>query len=205
MDVDWVARGIAIVSLLVAIVGTGARVVSMRRSATRQRPNLQGDMAYWMLVFGPDNKAHYLLIQVNISNLSDIANSVVEYGLVLGPPYNTSTRPIHHSKTSFDETILEYGPGSEIRPEPLALKDIQLEFLSNPANIPAHETRSGWVGFPLPSVPAEVVKGVPFFIWVVASEGKPIVLEIDLSESSYDVIQGVPPGDIKTENEDSLS
>ena len=205
MDVDWIARGIAIVSLLIAIVGTGARVVSMIRSATRERPNLQGDMAYWMLVYGLDKKAHYLLIEVNISNLSDMANSVVEYGLLLGPPYNTSTLPIQHSKTSSGETVLECGPGSEIRPEPLALKDIQLEFLSNPVNIPAHETRLGWVGFPLPSVPAEVAKGIPFLIWIVASEGKPLVLEIDLSDSSSEVIQGVSPGSTKTENEGSLS
>ena len=204
MDVDWIARGTAIVGLLVSIVGTMTIVVSLRRSATRQKPKLFGQMSHWMVVYGLASKADYLLIEINIANLSDMANSVVEYGLELGPPYNTSTRPIHHSKTRFNETVLEPGPGSKIRPKPLALKDIRLEFLSNPVNIPAHETRAGWIGFPLPSVPREVVKGVPFFLWAVASEGKPWVLEIELSESSYEVVQGVSPENGEKEREETL-
>ena len=179
-------------------------MVSLRRSVTRQRPNLLGDMVHWMIVYGLDERAHYLLIEINISNLSDVANSVVEYGLVLGPPYNTSTRPIHHSMTLLNETVLEHSPGSEIRSEPLALKGIHLDFLSNPVNIPAHESRIGWVGFPLPSVPAEVAKGVPFFLWAVANEGKPLMLEIDLSESDYEVIQGTSPQNGKPGKEGAL-
>ena len=203
MDVDWIARGIAAVGLLVAIVGAGTGVASLRRSARRQRPNLVGKMAHWMLVYGQEHKAQYLLLEVGISNLSDAASSVVEYGLVLGPPYNTSTRPIHHSETPVGETVLEPAPGSDIHPEPFALKGMRLEFLSNPVNIPAHETRIGWVGFPLPAVPAEVAKGVPFFLCAVASEGTPLVLEIDLSETDSEVIQGVPsengnPGEERT-------
>ena len=147
-----------------------------------------------MLVYSLDNKADYLLLEIDVTNLSDVANSVVEYGLLLGAPYNTSTRPIHYSKNSADDTVLEYSPGSEIRPEPIALEGTRLEFLSNPVNIPAHETRAGWVGFPLPSVPAEVAHGIPFLLWVVASEGDPFVLEVDLAERDYEVVQGGVPG-----------
>ena len=204
MDTDWIARGIAVASLLVAIVGTGIRIVSLRRSATRQRPSLTGYMDHWMVVYGLDSKAHYLLLELNISNLSDVANSVVEYGLELGPPYNTSTRPVHYSETPLNETVLMPSPGSEIRPGPLALKGIRLDFLSTPVNIPAHESRAGWVGFPLPHVPAEVAKGVPFFLWAVVSEGKPIVLEIDLTESGYEVIQGVSPGNGNAEHDGAM-
>ena len=204
MDTDWIARGIAVASLLVAIVGTGVTIVSLRRSANRQRPSLTGHMAHWMVAYGLDIKADYLLIEINVSNLSDVANSVVEYGLALGPPYNTSTRPVHYSETPLSETILMPSPGSEIRPGPLALKDIHLDFLSNPVNIPAHESRAGWVGFPLPNIPAEVVKGVPFFLWAVVSEGQPIVLDIDLSDSDSEVIQGVSPENGSSEQEGAL-
>lgn len=193
MDVDWVARGIAIAGFLVAAIGVGAGVVSLRRSITRQRPNLAIDAARWMLVYGLDIRVHYLLVEINISNLSDVSNSILEYGLVLGPPYSTSVQPIHYSETRLGETILEYSPGSRFRPDPLALKDIHLDFLSNPANVPPHESRSGWVGFPLPSVPAEIAKGVPFFLWVIASEGDPMSLRIDLSDPNSEVIRGASP------------
>lgn len=196
MDVDWIARAIAIVGLIVAIVGAGARVFSLRRSASRQRPNLLGDIAHCMFSYGSDDRAQYLSIEIAISNLSDVANSIVEYGLLIGPPYNTSTRPIHHSENALGETILEYGPGSEIRPKPLALKGIKLDFLSNPLNLPAHESRIGWVGFPLPGVPADVAKAVIYVIWIVASEGEPLMLTVDSSNFDYEVIGCVSSDDV---------
>lgn len=195
MDVDWIARGLAGASLLIAIVGTSLKVGAMFRSLTRQRPKLTGTIANCLLTYGLGERADYLSIEISISNLSDTPNSVVEYGLVLGPPYNTSTRPINYRETTLGETILEHSPGSDIRPEPLALKGMQLEFLSNPVNLPAHETRIGWVGFPLPSVPAEVAKGIPMVLWAIAVEGEPLVLGVDLTEFVFERIPGGLPGE----------
>ncbi len=170
--------------------------MSLRRSASRQRPNLQGDVAHCMFSYATDDRAQYLSIEIAISNLSDVANSVVEYGLLIGAPYNTSVRPIHFSETPFGETVLEPGPGSEIRPDPLAIKGVKLEFLSNPLNLPAHESRIGWVGFPLPDIPADVAKAVIYGLWIVASEGDPLLLPIDSSTFDYEVIGCVSSEDV---------
>ena len=93
-----------------------------------------------MLVYGQEHKkAQYLLLEVGISNLSDAANSVVEYGLVLGPPYNTSTRPIHHSETPVGETVLEPAPGLIV---PVAPAGCQTALRIAPCSLPQISTQN---------------------------------------------------------------
>ena len=193
MDVDWIARGIALTSLLVSIVALVVRIASLRRTSARQKPRIVVEMLRWMFVYGKHGKADFLLIEIRASNGSDLANSIVEYGLVIGPPYRDSIGPVHYSKTQAGETVLDPTPGSRFRPDPLALKGISLDFLSNPANLPPHESRIGWVAFPLPSIPVEIAKGVPFLLWTVLGEGDPVVTQVDLSTGDSVVIDGTEP------------
>ena len=159
MEPDWIARGIAGISLLIASINTAIVIITLRRSSARQQPNLVAQIIRWSIVYSAGGTADYLLLEVTISNLSDVGNSVVGYGLAVGPPYNDSTGPVEYNQTPLGETVLLPSAGSTFTPDPLALRKMRLKHLSNPVNVPPHESNIGWISFPLPSVPPHLVKG----------------------------------------------
>lgn len=194
MEPDNVARVLGAIGIFLGLVGTCIAVLTFLRIVRRQRPNLAVETAHWIIAYGLERKADYLLFEVAATNRSDVGNTILEYGLVIGRPYNTSTRPIHFSETALGETILEPAPGSPFSPGRIALKNVRLDHLANPVNLPPHEARIGWVGFPLPSIQAENVQGVDYWLWVVTGEGRPVVLEVDLRTAEWTKMHGeVPP------------
>lgn len=181
MDIAGVVSGG--LGLLVALI-------AFWRTMKRESPQLASGIGGVLIVYNLQGDADYLLCDLTFSNLSDSGNSIIEYGLSLGPPYEASTRPVHYGETVFGESVLEPALGSPFSPDKLALKEKQLEWLSNPVNLLPHESRIGYVGFPLPSIPKDIVKGVPFVLWIVPSEGKPISIHVDLRTMQWTAIEG---------------
>ena len=183
-----------VISLSAIILSAGA----LWRTVRRQRPRLEGILGDVSLVYGADESTEFLLTHLTLMNQSDVGTSIVEYGLILGPPYNNSTMPIYYSETDLGESILEAPSGSPFGPKRLALYETHLEWLANPVNIPPHESRSGWIGFPLPSVPKDIVKGVPYEFYIRSSEGESTLVDLDLNEKEWHSEQSHAPQDPNT-------
>lgn len=158
-----------ILASIIGAVGGVLGVISFFRTVRRQRPRFSITTESPVLVYGQDEKAEFLVFDATISNLSDMANSVVEYGLIIGHPYSISTIPIHYSETELGESILETADMSKR----LAVKRTRFNWLGTPVNLPAHSSASGFIGFPLPSIPRDIVKAVEYALVVMPSEGQP--------------------------------
>ena len=92
-----------ILASVVGFVGGILGIVAFFRAVNRQRPrfNLSADSP--VIIYGAEDKAEFLVFDATISNLSDLPNSIVEYGLIVGQPYSLSTTPIRYSETEFGE------------------------------------------------------------------------------------------------------
>ena len=139
MEPDIVARALGVIGIFIGLVGTCIAVLTYLRTFRRQRrPNLAVETAHWIITYGLEGNADYRLFEVTATNRSDVGNTILEYGLVIGHPYNTSTRPVYYSETALGETILEAAPGSTFSPGRIALNNVPLDHLANPVNLPPH-------------------------------------------------------------------
>ena len=167
---------IVLVSIIGAVGGV-LGVISFFRTVRRQHPRFSVRTDSPFLVYGQDEKAEFLVFAATVSNLSDVANSVVEYSLIIGHPYISSKAPIHYSETELGESILETADMSKR----LAVKKVRFNWLETPVNIPAHNSVSGYIGFALPSIPKAIVPEVEYALVVMPSEGhsylEPLILD----------------------------
>ena len=57
--------------------------------------------------------------------------------------------------------------------------------LATPVNLPPHSSASGFIGFPLPSIPRSIVKAVEYSLIVMPSEGQPALIPLILGEYDW--------------------
>jgi hypothetical protein len=175
-------------TILAAIVGTTGGIlgaVSFTRTIRRQRPRFHVTIDRPGILYGEDEKAEFLVIDMTISNLSDVANSVVEYGLIIGHPYSLSTEPIHYSENDLGESVLET-PDMTKR---LAVKNTNFDWLETPVNLSSHSAASGFIGFPLPSIPRNVVKSIEYALVIMPSEGQPSLIPLIMDSYEWRIAQ----------------
>ena len=113
--------------------------------------------------------------------MSDMSNSIVEYGLIVGHPYSVSRIPIHYSETKLGESILE----AEDMQKRLAVKKTRFDWLVTPVNLLPYSSASGFIGFPLPSIPRSIVKNAEYALIVMPSEGQPALIPLILREYDW--------------------
>jgi len=137
------------------------------------------------ILYGEDDKAEFFVLDTTISNLSDVANSIVEYGLIIGHPYSVSTEPIHYSENELGESILETADMIKR----LAVKNTKFDWLETPLNLPSHSSASGFIGFPLPSIPRSVVKSIEYALIIMPSEGQTSLIPLILDDYDWKIAQ----------------
>jgi hypothetical protein len=173
----------AILASIIGTVGGILGVFSFARTIKRQRPRFNIKIDRPGILYGEVNKAEFLVIDTTISNLSDIANSIVEYGLIIGHPYSVSTEPIHYSENKLGESILETADMSKR----LAVKRTRFDWLETPVNLSPHSSASGFIGFPLPSIPRTIVKSIDYTLIIIPSEGPPSLLPLGLDTFDWNI------------------
>ena len=52
-------------------------------------------------------------------------------------------------------------------------------------NLPPHSSASGFIGFPLPSIPRDVGKTVEYALIVIPGEGQPALIPLVLGEYEW--------------------
>jgi len=109
---------------------------SFARTMKRQRPRFRVTTSMPGILYGEDEKAEFLVIDTTISNLSDVANSIVEYGLIIGHPYSLSTEPIHYSENEVGESVFETADMTK----KLAVKNTKFDWLETPVNLASHSS-----------------------------------------------------------------
>jgi hypothetical protein len=174
---------LAILASIIGTVGGILGVFSFARTMKRQRPRFNIKIDRPGILYGEANKAEFLVIDTTISNLSDVANSIVEYGLVIGHPYSVSTEPIHYSENKLGESILETADMSKR----LAVKRTSFDWLETPVNLSPHSSASGFIGFPLPSIPRKIVKSIAYTLIIIPSEGPPALLPLGLDTFDWNI------------------
>ena len=175
----------AILASIVGTVGGILGVFSFARTMKRQRPRFSITIDRPGILYGEHNKAEFLVIDTTISNLSDVANSIVEYGLIIGRPYSVSTEPIHYSENELGESIIETADMSKR----LAVKRTRFDWLETPVNLSPHSSASGFIGFPLPSIPRKVVKSIDYTLIIIPSEGPPSLIPLVLDIFDWKIAQ----------------
>jgi len=170
-----------ILASVIGFVGGILGIISFFRTIKRQRPRFSITTGSPVLLYGAAEKAEFLVFDATISNLSDVANSIVEYGLIIGHPYSVSQTPIRYSETQLGESILE----TEDMTKKLAVKRMRFNWLATPVNLSPHSSANGFIGFPLPSIPRNVVKTVEYALIVIPSEGQPALIPLVLGEYQW--------------------
>jgi len=158
---------------------------SFARTMKRQRPRFRVTTSMPGILYGEDEKAEFLVIDTTISSLSDVANSRVEYGLIIGHPYSLSTEPIHYSENEVGESVFETADMTK----KLAVKNTKFDWLETPVNLASHSSANGFIGFPLPSIPRNVVKSIEYALVIMPSEGQPSLIPLILDNYDWKVAQ----------------
>lgn len=175
-------------TILASVIGTLGGILgilSLSRTIKRQRPRFRVTTDMPGILYGEDEKAEFLVIDATISNLSDVANSIVEYGLIIGHPYSISTEPIHYSENEVGESVLETADMTK----KLAVKNTKFDWLETPVNLSSHSSVGGFIGFPLPSIPRNVVKSIEYALVIMPSEGQPSLIPLILDLYDWKVAQ----------------
>lgn len=176
---EWWAIPASIIGTIGGILG----IFSFARSIRRQRARFNIKIGRPGILYGEVDKAEFLVVDTTISNLSDVANSIVEYGLIIGHPYSISTEPIHYSENKLGESVLETADMSKR----LAIKKTRLDWLETPVNLSPHSSASGFIGFPLPSIPRKIVKSIYYTLIIIPSEGPPSLLPLGLDTFDWNI------------------
>ena len=163
-----------ILGVIVGTVGGILGAVSFTRTIRRQRPRFDVTFKEPGTLYGEDEKAEFVVIYTTISNVSDVANSIVEYGLIIGHPYSLSTEPLHYSYNSLGESVLE----TTDMAKRLAVQNTKFKWLETPVNLSSHKSTSGVIGFPLPSIPRNLVKAIEYALVIIPSEGQPSLIPL---------------------------
>jgi len=174
-----------ILASIIGAVGGGLGIFSFARNMKRQQPDFRIKTDNPGILYGEGNRAEFLVVDTSISNRSDIANSIVEYGLIIGRPYLDSVPPIHYSINNLGESVLE----TVDMAKRLAVKETQFDWLETPVNLNPHCSASGFIGFPLPSIPRDIVKAIDYTIIIVPSEGKPLLLPLLLDTFEWHIAE----------------
>ena len=170
---------------VIGTLGGTLGVFSFLRTIKRQRPRFRVTTNMPWILYGEEEKAEFLGIDTTITNLSDVANSIVEYGLIIGYPYSISTEPIHYSENEVGESVLETADMTKR----LAVKNTKFDWLETPVNLAPHSSASGFIGFPIPSIPRNIVKSIEHALIIMPSEGQPSLIPLILDTYDWRVAQ----------------
>jgi hypothetical protein len=179
-----------ILATILGIIGGLLGIFSFIRVVKRQNPKFNITTKSPAIIFGSKEKAEFLIFEATISNLSDLANSCIEYGLIISHPYSISTPPIHCYETRYGKSVLETEDGQKKH----AIKGKKIKWISTPANLAAHTTDSGFIGFPLPSIPIDIVKAVEYTLIVMPSEGQPQLIPFFLNDLIWETSEEISIG-----------
>ena len=131
----------------------------------------------FVLLCDKDKRARYLVMEATITNQSRNPYAILEYGLIVGPPYGESFPPARFAQLPNGDPVLMYPDGKNH----LACR-FRFAWLKTPLNFQPHEALSGHIPFPLPLVSSDLVHQLHYWLYLIPSDGAPVLVKVPPSD-----------------------